>query len=125
MLKHLALVFIALLSLIACQPKIAEIDPDLVLLLAANPETDAERAIQAQDFRFIMVHNHQLNMTKTIPECWVETHGYRVYSNQHLAYGSYEFQTYGAVATLYANWYNNRIREALESMQQPECSFAD
>ena len=90
-------------------------------LYQADPKLDAAEAISQQDFRFIAVHNHDLIMPMNIEQCLVDKFGYRVLSNESLQYMSYDFQMYGAMSGIYANWYNYEILSKLEELEEYPC----
>lgn len=95
--------------------------PKLVDIINANPTKDAELAFANGDYQFIRGHNHDPIPPQNIPECLVETWGSRELSNESFAYGSYDFQRYGALAELYANWYNYTMWEKLEAQGLSDC----
>ena len=90
-------------------------------LQVAEPVKDADYSIARNDLRFIAVHNHDLTMPLNIRPCLVERFGYRILSNQSFDYGSYDFQKYGALATLYSNWYNFTLLSHLDDNDLATC----
>ena len=90
-------------------------------LYHADPKQDAAKAISEQDYQFIAVHNHKLIMPMNIDTCILDKFGYRVISNESLEYMSYDFQMYGAISVIYANWYNYEILSRLEELEEYPC----
>jgi len=108
-------IFLFIVALVGCS---SENEPLSLELLAgiqnANPVDDAKKSLVRRDFRFIAVHNHDLIMPLNIKPCLVDSFDYRILTNQSYDYGSYSFQKYGAIATLYSNWYNFTILSYLQ-----------
>lgn len=90
-------------------------------LYQAEPKIDAKQAIAKQDYRFIAIHNHELKMPMNIDTCLLDKFGYRVISNEALKYMSYDYQMYGAMSVIYANWYNYEILSKLEELEEFPC----
>ena len=61
-------------------------------------------------------------MPVNIKACLVKKNGYRLLDNRLFDYGSYEYQKYAAIASIYANWYNFTILAHLEEQGLDECS---
>ena len=119
---RLLLTIILALCIASCgQPESELRSAHLHSLYQADPKLDAQRAIAARDYRFIAVMNHDLHLPMNIARCLVEKFGYRVISNASLPYMSYEFQLHGAIAPMYANWYNYEILAELEAINQYPC----
>lgn len=87
----------------------------------ADPKYDAAQAITQQDYRFIAVHNHELKMPMNIDTCLLDKFGYRVISNETLDYMSFDYQMYGVMSQIYANWYNYEILIKLEELEEFPC----
>lgn len=93
----------------------------LTELYQADPKQDAAHAIADKDYQFIAVHNHKLMMPMNIDNCILDKFGYRVISNESLEYMSYDFQMYGTMSVIYANWYNYEILSKLEELEEYPC----
>ncbi|XOV79624.1 MAG: hypothetical protein ACFHVJ_01395 [Aestuariibacter sp.] len=115
-------IFIFIPLLLACTPEKPVTSQKLTAIIAANPITDASNAFADTDYRFISVHNHHAIAPKNIPACLYQQTGTTQLSNESFAYGSYDYQRYGALAELYANWYNYRLWELLEQNGLSDCS---
>jgi hypothetical protein len=120
-LLTLCCLFFISLCLFACTPAQPPSSEKLVQLFNASPIDDAHQAYRKSDFRFISVHNHHPIAPRNIPECLTALHGTRQISNESFQYGSYDYQRYGALAEIYANWYNYKMWELLEKSDQIEC----
>ena len=113
---------LALCSIVGCTEKTTRtVAPALDKLYQANPKQDAAKAIANGDFQFIAVHNHALLEPMGMPECLVDKYGYRTISNEEIKYMSYDFQLYGAMSQIYANWYNYEIYGHLEAIEEFPC----
>lgn len=109
-------------SIFSCrQPETPVKTTLLAELYHADPKDDAAQAITVQDYRFIAVHNHELKMPVNIPSCLLDKFGYREISNEPLKYMSYDYQLYGAMSLIYANWYNYEILSKLEELEAFPC----
>ena len=118
------LLFTIVLStlLLACDaPKPPLFDEKVSGLFHSDPKHDAAVAIANDDFRFLAIHNHDLKMPMNIDACVLDKYGYRVLSNESLEYMSYDFQIYGTISTIYANWYNYEILSKLEEQEEYPC----
>ena len=95
--------------------------PEIQQLFLAEPKSDAKKAIEQKDYRFIAVMNHHLTPPLNIDQCLVDKFGFRVISNESLDYMSYDFQMFGAMSVIYANWYNYEILSKLEELEEYPC----
>ncbi|WP_100656758.1 hypothetical protein [Alteromonas flava] len=120
-----SVLILLVLGLCGCLEKgQSDVSEKLAWLMHADPVADANTAIDAADLRLLAVHNHHLKMPLNIESCLVEKLGYRTLSNEDFAYGSYDYQRFGALAQLYANWYNNTILLYLEDSNANQCGPA-
>lgn len=111
-----------ILSVLGCETHTtASSKEKLARLFNAQPISDAKADYSNGNRRFIAVHNHDLIPPKNIPTCLVEKMGHRLISNQDFEYGSYDYQRFGALAELYANWYNYALWEMLETEGLSDC----
>lgn len=109
-------VAIAMFLVIGCKPEVQSKNELLKELFFASPIDDAKADISEGEIQFIAVHNHKLIMPLEIPECLVEDYGYKILSNENFKYMGYEYQQYGSLSMLYANWYNYTVHEYLENL---------
>lgn len=121
-MRNLIILTCLMASLLACYPVTKQSREQMLIdLFNAKPKLDASAAIAVQDYRFIAVMNHTLAPPMNMPQCLIDKFGYRIMSNEALEYMSYDFQMYGAMTVIYANWYNYEILSTLEALEEYPC----
>lgn len=112
---------LTLLLVTACDNQVTPSQDKMTQLFHADPVVDARLAYADGQLSFKAVHNHHLILPMNIPECLVEKLGYETLSNQDFPYAEYEYQKYGAMAQIYANWYNFSLYEKLQVDELDDC----
>jgi hypothetical protein len=90
-------------------------------IYAADPDADAAEAIKNQDYRFVGVNSHNVIIPGFDIDCEISHESIRIIEGTSHFYPSYSIAKFNAIARIYAEYYNVRMKVHFEEQDRVIC----